>query len=246
MRVTICELPDDCLWNAWMNVTKHIKKNESDVILSPELPAYPWFVKYPRFNERTWMSALDAHDILINCLSDLNSVVISTHPIQIDDKRFNQAFLWDGKYNPIRSKYYLPNERGFYEAVWFNRGRKDFGIFEWNDMKIGILICSEVFFNEWARYYGKLRAHIIAVPRATTVISRWLIGLKMTAIVSGAFVISSNRFGGDLGFNGRAWLISPDGKVLASTNRNKPFVTVDINIKEADKAKRMYPRNIPK
>jgi N-carbamoylputrescine amidase len=79
--------------------------------------------------------------------------------------------LWDGKYHPIRSKYYLPNERGFYEAVWFNRGRKDFRVFEWNDIRIGILICSEIFFNEWARYYGRLDAHIIAVPRATTVTS---------------------------------------------------------------------------
>jgi N-carbamoylputrescine amidase len=66
----------------------------------------------------------------------------------------------------------------------------------------------------------------------------------MTAIVSGAFVISSNRVGGDLGFNGKGWVISPDGKVLALTCSSKPFVTVDVDIDKAEKAKQTYPRNI--
>ena len=48
-----------------------------------------------------------------------------------------------------------------------------------------------------------------------------------------------------MGFNGRAWLISPDGKVLASTYHSRPFVTVEIDIDEAEKAKQTYPRNIP-
>jgi len=92
MMVTICELPDNDFLNAWTNLAKHIYKNENDIVLLPELLAYPWFAKYPRFNEKTWMYALKAHDVLINCLSDLNSAVISTCPIQIDNQRFNQAF----------------------------------------------------------------------------------------------------------------------------------------------------------
>ena len=242
MKVTICEVADD-FWSDWSELVKHA--NGSDIVLLPELPAYPWFAKYPKFDEKIWKNALKAHDRLIASLIDLNSAVISTRPIQADNLRLNQAFLWDGRYQPIRTKFYLPNEEGFYEAVWFDRGNKDFRVFEWNGVRIGVLICSEIFFNEWARYLGRLGAHIIAVPRATTAVGRWLIGLKMTAIVSGAFVISSNRVGGDLGFSGRGWIITPEGKVLASTSSNRRFVTVDIDLKEAEKAKRAYPRNIP-
>ena len=51
------------------------------------------------------------------------------------------------------------------------------------------MICSELMFNEWARLYGRQEARIIAVPRATFTIDRWLVASGMAAIVSGAFVL---------------------------------------------------------
>ena len=65
----------------------------------------------------------------------------------------------------------------------------------------------------------------------------------MVAIVSGAFVLSSNCVGGD--FSGHRWVISPEGEVIAETSRDEPFVTVSINLKEAELAKQTYPRYIP-
>jgi|GEM_PF-5835319 len=88
-------------------------------------------------------------------------------------------------------------------------------------------------FNEWARLYGKQGVHIIAVPRA----------LRMAAIVSGAFVLSSNRVGRE--FSGYGWIVSPEGEVISSTSRDEKFVTVSIDLREAELAKRSYPRNIP-
>jgi N-carbamoylputrescine amidase len=64
----------------------------------------------------------------------------------------------------------------------------------------------------------------------------------MAAIVSGAFVLSSNRVGED--FGGHGWVISPEGEVIAETSRDEPFLTVSINLKEAELAKQTYPRNI--
>ncbi len=241
MKVTICEIED--FWKGQRDLVKHAK--ESDLVLLPELPAYNWFAKHPRFDKKIWTDALNAHDEFINLLSDLDSAVISTRPIQLDDRRLNQAFLYDKAYNPFRSKHYLPNEKGFYEAIWFNRGDRDFKIFEWDDIKIGVLICSEVFFNEWARHYGRSGADIIAVPRATQTVRRWLIALKMAALVSGFYVISSNRFGEDLNFSGRSFVISPDGDLLASTNSKRPFVTIKLDLSYAKRAKKTYPRNIP-
>ncbi len=207
------------------------------------MPAYPWFASLPQFNERIWREAVKAHDEFISKLGEFPAAIISTRPIQRGKKRLNQAFFWDeGRYYPVRCKYYLPEEEGFYEVTWFHKGTKDFHTVKIRDAVVGILICSELMFNEWARLYGKQGAHIVAVPRATFAVDRWLIALKMAAIVSGAFVLSSNRTGGS--FSGHGWIISPEGEVIAVTSRDEPFVTVSINLKEAELAKQTYPRYI--
>ncbi len=235
MEITVCETSDDDFWKDWSNIA-----NTSGIILLPELPAYSWFPRYPMFDERIWNEALKAHDRLIAEFKD--NVVVSTRPVEINGKRLNQAFLWSGEYVPIRSKCHMPNEEGFYERRWFERGDRNVKIVEWKGIRLGVLICSEVFFQELAREYAKLGVHVIFVPRATQAIRRWLVALKMTAIVSGAFVASSNRYGN--GFSGRSWVISPEGEVIASTSQRRNFVTVDIDVNDAEIAKRTYPRTL--
>ncbi len=237
MKITVCETSDDNFWNDWLKIAK----NSGNIVLLPELPAYPWFAKYSKFDRRIWNEALEAHDRLIAKLEEIDFAVVSTRPVQTT-KRLNQAFLWDGEYIPIRSKYYMPNEWGFYEKRWFDKGNSKAEVIEWNGIRLGVLICSEVFFQELAREYAKLGVHVIFVPRATQAIKRWLTALKMTAIVSGAFVASSNRYGN--GFSGRGWIISPDGDVLASTSQKRKFVSVDVDIEEAERAKSTYPRTL--
>ncbi|AEA47024.1 carbon-nitrogen hydrolase family protein [Archaeoglobus veneficus] len=253
MRVTVCELPDSLVDETWENLVRHVRKEQSELVVLPEMPACPWFASMSRFDERVWQEALQAHDALMTRLDELTpATVISTRPVQDGAYRLNQAFFWNEGYCAIRTKYYLPDEEGFYEASWFHRGEKDFTVFRTRGIAIGVLICSELMFNEWARLYGKQGAHIIAVPRATErkTLDRWLVALRMAAIVSGAFVLSSNRVGksGDAGgveFGGCGWIISPEGDVLASTSRSKPFITMDIDLNEAVCAKRTYPRYIP-
>lgn len=48
----------------------------------------------------------------------------------------------------------------------------------------------------------------------------------------------------DEGFGGRGWIINPDGKVLATTDEKSSFVTIEIDLKEAETAKTEYPRYI--
>jgi len=245
MRITVCELPDKNFWKEWDELTQHVSDERSDLVVLPEMPAYPWFASLPQFRKDVWQKAMKAHDEFVSKLNDFLAVIISTRPIQKGEQRLNQAFFWDnGIYYPVRCKYYLPEEEGFYEVTWFHRGAKDFHTVKIRNAVIGILVCSELMFNEWARLYGRQGAHIIAVPRATVkdTIDRWLVASRMAAIVSGAFVLSSNRVGED--FGGHGWVISPEGEVIAETSRDEPFLTVSINLKEAELAKQTYPRNI--
>lgn len=111
------------------------------------------------------------------------------------------------------------------------------------------MVCTDLWFTEHARAYGKAGVNVIANPRATEAFSseKWLVGGRAAAIVSGAYCLSSNRgWRGTTGveFGGTGWIIDPDGAVLATTSDNEPFVTVDIDLQVAAAAKQTYPRYV--
>ena len=112
MRVTVCELPD---WNflekrndPLSDLTRHVRDERSDLVVLPEMPAYPWFASIPRFSENVWREAVKAHDEFVSTLSSFPAAVISTKPVQMGNQRLNQAFFWDrSAYHPVRCKYCL-------------------------------------------------------------------------------------------------------------------------------------------
>jgi N-carbamoylputrescine amidase len=224
----------------------------SDLVLLPEMPACPWFGADAHFDKKLWQYALRDHDQLVRELTALApATVLATRPIEQNQKRLNEAFVWNEKlgYQPVHHKCYFPDEPGFFEAKWFHSTPRDFTPYQLGETKIGFLVCTELMFNEWARHYGRQGVHLIAVPRATesTSVERWLIALRMAAIVAGAFVISSNHVGigpSGVSFGGAGAIISPEGEVLAVTSHENPFVTIDANFQEAEAAKKTYPRYV--
>jgi predicted amidohydrolase len=49
---------------------------------------------------------------------------------------------------------------------------------------------------------------------------------------------------GTIQFGGAGIIVSPDGEVLAATSSERPYVTVDLNLDDALKAKETYPRYV--
>ena len=248
MRVTICELPDHrkAFESAWEELVIFVKQQQSDLVLLPELPFSAWFARTPRFDAQIWQRAQREHDVMMERLSQFSpAIVLGTHPVIEQERHLNRGFSWTPTegYKGVHDKYYLPDEEDFYECDWFERSQRDFTLAHIQDLALGFLICTEVMFTEWARFYGKQGANIIAVPRASVDNERWVVATRMAAIASGAFVISSNRVDEHL-FGGRGLAIGPDGEVLASTSRHVPFVTVAINLTESVLAKKTYPRNV--
>jgi N-carbamoylputrescine amidase len=246
MKVTVCELPDDrgAFETAWEELVACVRKQQSDLVLLPELPFYPWIGRTSQLDVHVWLRVQEAHEAMMKRLPELApAVVLGTHPVVEGKLRLNRGYYWIHKegYKGVHDKYYLPNEEGFHEHCWFDRGRYDFTLAYVQDMVIGFLICSEVMFNEQARYYGRQGAQIIAVPRATGGYERWVVATRMAAITSGAFVLSSNRAEDEL-FGGCGLIVDPDGDVLVSTSRQNPFATLDIDLTESVQAKKIYLR----
>ncbi len=50
--------------------------------------------------------------------------------------------------------------------------------------------------------------------------------------------------GSALEWGGLGWVIGPDGDVLATTTRDEPFVTVEVDLEAARAAKWTYPRYV--
>ena len=116
---------------------------------------------------------------------------------------------------------------------------------------MGFMICTEIWFLQHAREYGRRGVQLLACPRATLAASvgKWLAGGRVAAVVSGAYCLSSNFSGqaGQLGdWAGTGWIVEPEeGEVLGTTSREIPFLTLDLDLGVAAAAKQTYPRYVP-
>ena len=255
IKATVCELrnsPEDFAGD-WERLVAHVKTERSDLVLLPEMAFAPWFAVTRRFDPLVWYTAVMAHDSWMQFVPDLApAAVIGTRPIDADGARFNQGFLWttDKGYMPVHEKYYLPDDDGFWEASWYGRGEREFTAFGWGEVRVGMQICTELWFMEHARAYGQAGVHLLAVPRATPreTLDKWLAGGRAAAVISGAFTLSSNsatRPNDIANLGGQGWIVGPDGQVLATTSPEQPFATVELDLAAAEHAKQTYPRYVP-
>jgi len=255
MKVTVCELrngPAELLKD-WERLVSHVHAEASDLVLLPEMPFYPWLAWTNQSDPRVWRQSVEAHDKWISRLIELApAVVMGSRPVIRGVRHLNEAFFWDnqGGYRSVHHKYYLPDEDEFWEASWYEKGNGEFVPAETPLGKIGVLICTEMWFTAHAIDYAREGVSVLASPRATAMYSvdKWKAGGRAAAVMSGAYCLSSNRGGVDehgTEWGGNGWIIEPeDGRLLGSTSQKEPFLTMEIDMKTAVHAKRTYPRYI--
>ncbi len=233
----------------WKFLCSQTKDLFVDVVLLNELPFGPWIAAEREFNRDILIESQRAHrEAEANFVELGAEFVISTRPVFEGEKSVNQGFVWHRErgIEIVHTKQFIPDEEGYYEMRWFERGQTHFRIASVGNCRIGFLICSEVMFNEWARYYGRMGAELIVVPRATEAetLDRWKTALSMAAIVSGCYVASSNRHGSDKHgkmFGGKGMVFAPTGDLIAETSGEDPVIPVEIDAKEVARAKKGYP-----
>ena len=243
LKVTVCELPNgpDGLDRQWERLASHTQSAGSDLVLLPEMPFHRWLAASNRVISEQWQHSVNTHRRWISRLPELGAAtVMGTRPIIHNGAAYNQGFLWskkDGRSTPAHTKYYLPDETGFWEASWYRPGEATFETISCHDAVIGFLICTELWFTQHARAYGRQGANIIVCPRVTP-----------AAVVSGAYCLSSNLSGPNVAgvdFGGTGWIIEPEeGAVLGTTSSHEPFLTMDIDLGWAEAAKSTYPRYV--
>jgi N-carbamoylputrescine amidase len=249
MKIAICQLPDGLAHDsmAWMRFVRRVERAQPDVTLLNELPFGPWTAREAQFDEHLAARSIDAHMAALPALCELPGASISSRPIRVKDRLANEGFLLcAGKYRAVHQKQYFPHEDGFFESAWFTASRAGFEAFEYAGLRFGMLQCTELMFNEWARHYRRRGVHVIVVPRASgTSTEAWHTAGRMAAIVSGCYVLSSNRVSphpdDEPLFGGAGFAYSPTGELLQETSDGLPFAVVRIDRHLVERTQQGYP-----
>ncbi|HWP37065.1 MAG TPA: carbon-nitrogen hydrolase family protein [Gemmatimonadales bacterium] len=254
VRVAVCEsAPEMAAGDAsWRALVAAVRRQRPDIVLLNEMPFGAWIAAGERAEAAAFAQCRRMHDEGVEHLAELGApIVLGTRATIERDRRVNQGFVWDADRGllPVHTKQFFPDEPGYFEARWFDRGETHFRVAHAHGIGFGFLICTEVWFVEWARRYGRAGAHLIVVPRATPhpSLDRWLTAIRMAALVSGCYVASSNRAGTDSRgqeFGGRGWIVDPDGQVLAETSALEPVAAAEVELERVARAKREYPRYV--
>lgn len=251
MKATITQVNHHQLEHDWADLIEHVHTHNSEFVLLPEMCFAQWFCTTQDTDENVWQQAVQAHDDWLVRLPELNArIVVGTAPRNVGSKKHNVAYVWTEKTGIqwIHSKTFLPDEDGYWEATWYDRAPIDFQPIAVEGLKIGVMICTEIWFMQHARDYGQQGVHLLVNPRSTpySTNDKWLAGGRTASVIAGAYCLSSNHAGvvDGMRLGGAGWLTDPDSVVLGVTSDDEPFTTVDLDLKFAEQSKSTYPRDV--
>ena len=116
MKITVCELPDEAnrMDSAWADLIRYLRARPTDVLVLPEMPFCEWKTfRQQSVDPAAWRAIMAAHDAMLPRFVELDAqVVLSSRPVQLGNRRLNQAFSWtrESGYRGGRAKFYLPDE----------------------------------------------------------------------------------------------------------------------------------------
>lgn len=251
IRLMVVEWPDGLLPGSprWEAIAGEVNRARADLLLTNEMPFGRWLPTTPHYQDDRAQAWVALHDQGVEALAELKvGAVLSTRPVACGDRLANEAFsLVDGHYAALHHKHLFPAEDGWQEASWFKSARPGFDVHDVAGIRVGLLVCTELMFNEHARALGRSGAQLIAVPRATgSRVDSWEVAARMAALVGGCYVASSNRCGHAPGaagpdFGGHGFVVAPGGKLIQHTQRDAMSLITDLDLDLAHAAKQAYP-----
>lgn len=253
---------------AIINAAIEAQKDKVDCIIFPELSITGYSCGDLFQQDILVKNAENAVMHIANQLSDIDVVTVVGSPVMAFGKRYNCAIVVHrNRIIGIVPKSYLPNYGEFYEKRWFASGKHirnvsipygeqsevPFGtdlIFNYNDVKIGIEICEDLWVpNPPSGELSMAGADIILNPSASDELigkNDYIVSLisQQSARCRCGYVYSSAGWGEsstDLVFSGKA-IIGEDGIVYGSDKRfsiHSFYETRDIDIEKLrnDRAK---------
>jgi NAD+ synthase (glutamine-hydrolysing) len=167
------------------------------------------------------------HDFRLACAEALAEMakqvagisILVGHPYLVEDKLYNAvSLLEEGRIVGTYLKQKLPNYQVFDEARYFSTGDQSF-VFTHHGVKIGVLICEDVWFAEPVADVKVAGAEMIVVPNASPYDFQKLNVrydvVRARVAESGLPILYAHMTGGqdELLFDGASFAINADGSV---------------------------------
>lgn len=249
MRVGFVEWPEGLSPSGpgWSGIADSVSAARLDLLVTNELPFGRWIAEDETFDSGAAQESIDTHAEGLGALALLDArAVLTSRPAWSGNRLINEAVvIAGGQVRVVHAKQYFPEEPGWHEARWYRPGSGGFLAADAGGLRTGVMLCTDAMFNEHARALGRQGAALIAIPRATGEDAElWLTAGKMAAIVSGSYVVSSNRAGrsrGGVTFGGPGFAFAPDGTLLATTEPAKPLAAIDVDPDRAARQRNAYP-----
>lgn len=226
------------------NIKKNIRKIQrllngikADLIVLPELANTGYLyanpedllpLAEPQDGSGPFLSALEEF------AAHTGGIIVSGYAEGAEGKLYNSAVAvsQDGVICNYRKAHLFDREKKL-----FSPGNTGFQIFEWQSVKIGMMICFDWIFPEAARTLALKGAQVIAHP-ANLVLPYCQNAMITRAIENQVFTVTANRVGqeklGDLqlAFTGQSQVTTPDGKIFY----RGPIAKETIHLVEIDPA----------
>ncbi|UWQ27755.1 carbon-nitrogen hydrolase family protein [Leisingera sp. M523] len=230
----------------------HAAAEQSELVLLPEMPLSAWLAISPERDAALWDQSVHDHESGLDELGEqLGTGLAGSRPVlNAGGQPRNRAFLWqDSRFADVRhEKAALPEEDGYWESRWYGAGAQQSAPLDWNGLRIGFAICTELWDPAHGCRLSQAGAEVLLVPRATPDLGSdiWVSGARALAVRTGCYVLSSNFAypAGSFAFEGRSVAVDPDGELLAVTTEEQPYATVSVSAGAARDAKSTYPRYV--
>ena len=220
----------------------------ADLALLPEIPLNRWSPASKKAIDEDaeelngWRQVLMAEAAKSVGIGLVGGAIIRDPDTEI---RYNTALLYDGQgvCHARYRKIHLPEEEGYWETSHYMPGTEPpQAIADTFSLTVGLQICSDVNRPQGFQILSSEGVEVVFAPRATPpeTYERWRLILRANAIMSGAYVLSTNRprpeGGAPIGGPSRA--IDPFGHVMMETN--DPITVVRLKRSIVEQASKDY------
>lgn len=229
------------------SILSAVKDREFDLFVLPELFATGY--QFINAEEARSLADTAGRGYTFRKMKELAAIrkalIVYGFPELNEGKLFNSsiAVLPDGDFHIYRKVHLFNTEKEIFEP-----GKDGFSVFEFNDAKIGMMICFDWRFPEAARRLALDGAQIICHP-SNLVLPHCPEAMITRALENNVFTITcdrigtENRTGQPLTFIGKSRIIAPDGRILAQLGSSETgFAEAEIDPQVADN-KQITPHN---
>ncbi len=223
-----------------VHLVRQAGKRGAQIICLPELFKSHYFPQRKSQKHFGWAESIPGptSKLFASLACELKTVLIVPIFEQAEKNHYYNSLIVINANGAILGKYrktHLPNDPGFYEQYYFDKGNLGFEVFHTTYGTIGALICWDQWFPEAARALAVSGAQIIFYPTAIgwhqnqnakerqKEKTAWEIIQRSHAISNGVFVASVNRVGreGKLNFWGNSFVTGLFGEMLAQASQTK-------------------------